>query len=71
VNAIAPGSIETDMTKQTTADEKIKQAMIAQIPKGRMGKPEDIGAAAAFLASSEADYITGTVLYVDGGWLTT
>ncbi|MBM3205657.1 3-oxoacyl-ACP reductase FabG [Candidatus Shapirobacteria bacterium] len=69
VNAIAPGGIETDMTKQALADEKTKQAMIAQIPKGRMGKPEDIGAAAAFLASSEADYITGAVLYVDGGWL--
>ncbi|PIZ49916.1 hypothetical protein COY29_00745, partial [Candidatus Woesebacteria bacterium CG_4_10_14_0_2_um_filter_39_14] len=69
VNAIAPGGIETDMTKEMLADEKIKQAMLAQIPKRRMGKPEDIGAAAAFLASTEADYITGTVLYVDGGWL--
>jgi NAD(P)-dependent dehydrogenase (short-subunit alcohol dehydrogenase family) len=42
---------------------------MARIPKGRVGKPEDIGAAAAFLASNEADYITGTVIYVDGGWL--
>ncbi len=69
VNAIAPGGIDTDMTKQAMADEQAKQAMIAQVPKGRIGKPEDIGAAAAFLASDEADYITGTVLYVDGGWL--
>ncbi len=69
INAIAPGGIETDMTKDMLVDEKIKQAMLAQIPKRRMGKPEDIGAAAAFLASTEADYITGTVLYVDGGWL--
>jgi NAD(P)-dependent dehydrogenase (short-subunit alcohol dehydrogenase family) len=69
VNAIAPGGIETDMAKQSLTDEKVKQALISQIPKGRMGKPEDIGAAAAFLASVEADYITGTVLYVDGGWL--
>lgn len=69
VNAIAPGGIETDMTKDMLTDEKIKQAMLAQIPKRRMGKPEDIGAAAAFLVSDEADYITGTVLYVDGGWL--
>lgn len=69
VNAIAPGGIETDMTKDMLTDEKIKQAMLAQIPKRRMGRPEDIGAAAAFLASNEADYITGTVLYVDGGWL--
>jgi len=69
VNAIAPGGIETDMTKNMLADEKTKQAMLLQVPKGRMGKPEDIGAAAAFLASDEADYVTGTVLYVDGGWL--
>jgi len=69
VNAIAPGAIDTDMTKDSLADEKVKQGMLTQIPKGRMGRPEDIGAAAAFLASNEADYITGTVLYVDGGWL--
>ncbi len=71
VNAIAPGGIETDMTKDMLADEKTKEAMLMQIPKRRMGKPEDIGAAVAFLASNEADYITGVVLYVDGGWLTT
>jgi NAD(P)-dependent dehydrogenase (short-subunit alcohol dehydrogenase family) len=69
VNAIAPGSIETDMTKDAAADEKSKEMMLMKIPKGRIGKPEDIGAAAAFLASNEADYITGIVLYVDGGWL--
>jgi 3-oxoacyl-[acyl-carrier protein] reductase len=69
VNAIAPGVIETDMTKEMLADEQTKQGLMARIPKGRVGKPEDIGAAAAFLASNEADYITGTVVYVDGGWL--
>ena len=69
VNAIAPGAIDTDMTKESLNDEKIKQGMLSQIPKGRMGRPDDIGAAAAFLASDEADYITGTVIYVDGGWL--
>jgi NAD(P)-dependent dehydrogenase (short-subunit alcohol dehydrogenase family) len=69
VNAIAPGAIDTDMTKQALTDEKAKQAMLARVPKGRIGKPEDIGAAAVFLASDEADYVTGTVLYVDGGWL--
>ena len=69
VNAIAPGVIETDMTKGLTTDEKTSAALLARIPKGRFGKPEDIGAAAAFLASDEADYITGAVLYVDGGWL--
>lgn len=69
VNAIAPGVIGTDMTKGMLADEKAKQGLMARIPKGRVGKPEDIGVAAVFLASDEADYITGTVLYVDGGWL--
>ena len=69
VNAIAPGVIETDMTKAMLGDEKAKAGLLARIPKGRMGKPEDIGAAVAFLSSDEADYITGTVLYVDGGWL--
>jgi len=69
VNAVAPGVIESDMTKEMLADEKQAQGLMARIPRKRVGKPEDIGAAAAFLASDEADYITGTVLYVDGGWL--
>lgn len=69
VNAIAPGVIESDMTKDMLKDEKQLQGLLMRVPKGRVGKPEDIGAAAAFLASDEADYITGTVLYVDGGWL--
>jgi 3-oxoacyl-[acyl-carrier protein] reductase len=69
VNAVAPGVIETDMTKEMLGDEKAKAGLMTRIPKGRVGKPEDIGAAVAFLASNEADYITGTVLYVDGGWL--
>jgi len=69
VNSISPGGIDTDMGKSGGMDEKTQQALMARIPKRRMGKPEDIGAAAAFLASDEADYVTGTVLYVDGGWL--
>lgn len=69
VNAIAPGVIETDMTKGMLEDEKAKQGLLRRIPKGRVGTPADIGAAAAFLASDEADYVTGVVLYVDGGWL--
>lgn len=69
VNAIAPGAIETDMTKGMLADEKTKQGLLARIPKGRIGKPEDIGAMACFLASDEADYCTGATFYVDGGWL--
>lgn len=69
VNTIAPGVIETDMIRGMLADEKVKTGLMVRIPKGRVGKPEEIGAATAFLASDEADYITGTVLYVDGGWL--
>lgn len=69
VNAIAPGLIATDMTQPFLADEKVKTGFLAKIPKNRPGTPEDIGAAAVYLASDEADYVTGTVLYVDGGWL--
>lgn len=65
VNAIAPGFIETDMTKELT--EKVKENSVSQIPLGKFGKPEHVAAAAAFLASEEAEYITGQVLHVDGG----
>jgi len=69
VNAIGPGVIETDMTKGMLADEKTQQGILMRVPKGRVGRSEDIGAAAVFLASDEADYITGATLFVDGGWL--
>lgn len=69
VNAVAPGIIETDMTKDFIGNPDIAKGFMAHIPKGRFGKPEDIGATVAFLASDEADYITGAVIYVDGGWL--
>lgn len=65
VNAIAPGFIETDMTQ--VLPEKVKEASVAQIPLGKFGKPEQVAAAAAFLASEDAAYITGQVLHVDGG----
>lgn len=65
VNAIAPGYIATDMTKDLP--EELKQKMLASIPLGRMGKPEDIAAAVKFLASEDASYITGHVLAVNGG----
>ena len=69
VNAVAPGVIETDMSSDLLKNDQVKQGLLTRIPKGRVGQPADIGAAVAFLASTEADYITGTVIYVDGGWL--
>jgi 3-oxoacyl-[acyl-carrier protein] reductase len=65
VNAIAPGYIETDMTKVLPDDVKAK--ILAQVPVGRIGQPEDIAQAVKFLASDEASYITGQVLAVNGG----
>lgn len=65
VNAIAPGFIETDMTD--VLSEKVKEASVSQIPLGKFGKPEQVAATAAFLASEDAGYITGQVLHVDGG----
>lgn len=70
VNAIGPGAIDTDMSKMVTADKNVLTGLLMRIPMGRIGKPEDIGAAAAFLASDEASYVNGATLYVDGGWLT-
>jgi len=66
-NAVAPGFIETAMTAGLGDD--FKQAAVKQIPLGRVGSPEDVAAAVAFLASDEASYITGHVLNVNGGML--
>ncbi len=65
VNAVAPGFINTDMT--AVLSEKVKEVMMQEIPAGRMGTPEDVANAVAFLVSDEAAYITGQVLSVDGG----
>ena len=65
VNAVAPGFIDTDMTR-ALADEH-KEALLKQIPLNRLGAPEEIAAAVAFLASPEAAYITGETLHVNGG----
>jgi len=65
VNCIAPGFIDTDMTK--VLPEAQRAALTAQIPLGRLGSPEDIAHAVAFLASRHAGYITGTTLHVNGG----
>jgi 3-oxoacyl-[acyl-carrier protein] reductase len=61
VNAVAPGFIETDMTKD------VPDAVLEAIPARRVGAPEDVGAAVRFLASEDAGYVTGTTLFVDGG----
>jgi 3-oxoacyl-[acyl-carrier protein] reductase len=65
VNAVAPGFIDTPMT--AGLPEKVKEAMLAQIPLGRMGQPEDVAEVVAFLASEKASYITGQVFHVNGG----
>ena len=65
VNAIAPGYIQTDMTNVLADD--VKAAILAKVPLGRIGQPEDIAASVKFLASEEAGYITGHVLAVNGG----
>ena len=65
VNAVAPGLIETDMT--TVLSDEIRQAILQKVPLGKLGEPDDIAGAVAYLASAEAKYITGQVLTVDGG----
>jgi 3-oxoacyl-[acyl-carrier protein] reductase len=65
VNCVAPGFIDTDMTE--VLDEKVKQTMLDAVPLGRLGQPDDVAAAVAFLAGSGGAYITGTVLPVNGG----
>ncbi len=65
VNCIAPGFIDTDMTRALS--EQQREALIGQIPLGRLGRSEDVAAATAFLASAGADYMTGCTLHVNGG----
>jgi 2-deoxy-D-gluconate 3-dehydrogenase len=69
VNAIAPGYIESNNTAALIADPKRSADILARIPAGRWGKPQDIGGAAVFLSSAAADFIHGILLPVDGGWL--
>ena len=69
VNAIAPGYFETNNTTALRADESRNRDILARIPAGRWGRPSDLAGAAVFLASDASDYVHGTILPVDGGWL--
>ena len=69
VNAIAPGYISTDNTTALQADPKRGPAILERIPAGRWGQPEDLQGAAVFLASSASDYLNGSIITVDGGWM--
>ncbi|HWV73155.1 MAG TPA: SDR family oxidoreductase [Pseudosphingobacterium sp.] len=69
VNAIAPGYIATDNTSALRADEDRSQSILARIPAGRWGEPDDFKGPIVFLASDAAAYVHGTILTVDGGWM--
>lgn len=69
VNAIGPGSIATEMLESVMTDPAVRQTILSRTPLGRIGEPPEIAAIAAFLASSEASYITGQTIYADGGRL--
>ena len=71
VNAIGPGYIKTDLTETLWADEEFDSWVKKRTPMGRWGGPEDLGTTAVFLASPASDFITGQIIYVDGGWIST
>jgi glucose 1-dehydrogenase len=67
INSIAPGAIETPINTKLLNDPKKLGALLGQIPLARLGKPDDVAGLAVFLASSDADYVTGSTYFVDGG----
>ena len=69
VNAICPGMVETAMTRWRLDVPELRQQVLDTIPWGRIGQTEDIAAAAVYLASDEADFVTGHMLVIDGGWI--
>lgn len=68
VVSVAPTFIETDMTRPMLADSQFEQSVLSRIPLGQMGQPRDVANAVVFLASPQANFVTGTSLLVDGGW---
>jgi len=68
-NAVLPGTIETDVNKEDLSDPEKRAYMIKRTPLGRLGVPEDVPGAVVFLASDDANYVTGSLLVVDGGML--
>ncbi|HXF97081.1 MAG TPA: SDR family oxidoreductase [Gaiellaceae bacterium] len=69
VNGVAPGTVETALTRGLASSAELRRLGRERVPLGRLGTPEEIAAAVAFLVSEEASYVTGHVLVVDGGWL--
>jgi 2-deoxy-D-gluconate 3-dehydrogenase len=69
VNAIVPGYVATNITEVLRNDPGRNRDILARIPAGRWGEPDDLGGAAVFLASAASDYVHGVMLPVDGGWL--
>jgi NAD(P)-dependent dehydrogenase (short-subunit alcohol dehydrogenase family) len=68
VNAVAPAYIETDMTAEVIRRDKLRRWVEDRTPMGRFGQPEEVAWPVVFLCSDAATYVTGTTLYVDGGW---
>lgn len=68
INAIAPGYVQTYLTRRVWSNEETAKSTLAKIPMGRFAQPEEIAPTAVFLASEAASYVTGTTIFVDGGW---
>lgn len=69
VNGVAPGTVETTLTRGLASHDDLEELGRSRVPMGRLGRPEEIGDAVVYLASDAASYVTGHVLAVDGGWL--